>query len=206
MGYGALSCSERERERLQKANTFNLFRSTFTFTLNNHNLSNQFFFYFSLIWFEGPFIFYHLIVLESGYSWLVEPLNSCALHCIVVSGVQLCTASKPTSHFMIMVLLQLMMMMLGVVCTASQPCHALMREGKEAKQGQLRICILLQSHHSNPHPCFSIYLIIINSQNNIIFFPSLFKFLCPFFPFLLTLLLHIPVIHAFTMYFHLDSV
>ena len=109
----------REREKLQKANTFNLFRSTFTFTLNNHNLSNQFFFYFSLIWFEGPFIFYHLIVLESGYSWLVEPLNSCALHCIVVSGVQLCTASKPTSHFMIMVLLLLMMMMLGVVCTAS---------------------------------------------------------------------------------------
>ena len=74
-----------------------------------------------------------------------------------------------------------------------------MREGKEAKQGQLRICILLQSHHSNPHPCFSIYLIIINSQNNIIFFPSLFKFLCPFFPFLLTLLLHIPVIHAFML-------
>ena len=29
----------REREKLQKANTFNLFRSTFTFTLNNHNLS-----------------------------------------------------------------------------------------------------------------------------------------------------------------------
>ena len=84
-----------------------------------------------------------------------------------------------------------------------------MREGKEAKQGQLRICILLQSHHSNPHPCFSIYLIIINSQNNLHqyhLFSIFIQIFMSFFPFLLTLLLHIPVIHAFTMYFHLDSV
>ena len=47
---------EREREAA-KGKYIQSFRSTFTFTLNNHNLSiNQFFFYFSLIWFEGPYL------------------------------------------------------------------------------------------------------------------------------------------------------
>ena len=76
----------RERERLQKANTFNLFRSTFTFTLNN--LSNQFFFYFSLIQFEGPY----LPSFNCTGIWIFLAGRASKLLCLALYCCQWCAA------------------------------------------------------------------------------------------------------------------